>query len=160
MLAVYEWLQRQDVSRIVPRDCVAALPSEGDLKAEIAAAFPLAFMSANAELETAAKDSAPQRIENRLVAFQEAWPSLAVELRRRLPAPQEVRRWLDAAGAPSHPAAVGVSAERHAADYARARLIRRRYTALDLLHELGWLGPAVADLFGPQGFWRDSRAVA
>jgi glycerol-1-phosphate dehydrogenase [NAD(P)+] len=160
MLAAYEWLQRQDVSRIVPRDCVAALPSAADLRAEIATAFPLAFMSANAELETAAKDADPQHVENRLVAFQEAWPSLAAKLSHRLPAPHEVRRWLDAAGAPSHAAAIGVSAQRHAADYARARLIRRRYTVLDLLHESGWLRPAVADLFGPQGFWRDSRAVA
>jgi glycerol-1-phosphate dehydrogenase [NAD(P)+] len=117
-------------------------------------------MSANAELETAAKDSDAARVEQRLVAFKEAWPALAADLRRRLPAPHEVRRWLDAAGAPSHAAAIGVSARRHSAAYERARLIRRRYTALDLLHELGWLRPAVADLFGPRGFWRHSRAVA
>lgn len=160
MLAAYEWLLRQDVSRIVPSECAAALPSGAVLKAEIAAAFPLAFMSANAELETSAKDSDPQRVENRLVALQEAWPRLAAQLRLRLPSPHEVRRWLDAAGAPSHAAAIGVPPQRHAADYGRARLIRRRYTALDLLHELGWLKPAVADLFGPHGFWRSSRAVA
>ena len=56
--------------------------------------------------------------------------------------------------------AIGISTEKHAADFARARLIRRRFTGLDVLHELGWLDAMVGDLFGASGFWRGSRAVA
>ncbi|MBS0539958.1 MAG: hypothetical protein JSR47_14430, partial [Proteobacteria bacterium] len=41
----------------------------------------------------------------------------------------------------------------HARDHARARMIRRRFTGLDVLHDLGWLDRAVADLFGQGGFW-------
>ena len=37
---------------------------------------------------------------------------------------------------------------------------RRRFTGLDVLHELGWLDAMVGDLFGASGFWRGSRAVA
>jgi glycerol-1-phosphate dehydrogenase [NAD(P)+] len=71
-----------------------------------------------------------------------------------------VRRWLETAGAPTSAAAIGISAAKHARDYARARLIRRRFTGLDVLHDLGWLGRAVDTLFGSNGFWRESRAVA
>ncbi|HEX9326888.1 MAG TPA: hypothetical protein VF915_10250, partial [Reyranella sp.] len=68
--------------------------------------------------------------------------------------------WLEAAGAPSSAAAIGISATKHAQDYKRARLIRRRFTGLDVLHELGWLDAMVSDLFGANGFWRGARAVA
>jgi len=56
-------------------------------------------------------------------------------------------------------AALGIPAAKHAQDYARARLIRRRFTGLDVLHDLGWLETAVGALFGADGFWRESRAV-
>ena len=32
-------------------------------------------------------------------------------------------------------------------------MIRRRFTGLDLLHDLGWLERAVGELFAPGGFW-------
>ena len=89
-----------------------------------------------------------------------AWSSSSSAGAQSLPAAATVRRWLDAAGAPSSPAAIGISAIKHARDYKRARLIRRRFTGLDVLHELGWLDAAVSDLFGAKGFWRASRAVA
>ena len=115
-------------------------------------AFPLPFLAANAEIETAAKASPPAKVEKRLQALRLGWPRLAAAL-ERLPRAAEVRRWLAAAGAPASAAEIGIPPARHAADYARARLIRRRYTGLDLLHELGWLEPMVAELFAPGGFW-------
>jgi glycerol-1-phosphate dehydrogenase [NAD(P)+] len=48
-----------------------------------------------------------------------------------------------------------------ARDYRRARLIRRRYTLLDCLDDLGWLDGAIGALFAPDGFWsRDLRRSA
>ncbi len=34
-------------------------------------------------------------------------------------------------------------------------MIRRRYTILDLLDDLGWLEAAVAETVGPNGVWAD-----
>jgi glycerol-1-phosphate dehydrogenase [NAD(P)+] len=112
------------------------------LHAEIRASFPLHFMAVNAEVETSAKAASPVRVEQRLRALQRNWPTLAARLRQSLPATETVRHWLESAGAPAVPNAIGVSPEKHAADYARARFIRRRFTGLDVLHDLGWLGMA------------------
>jgi glycerol-1-phosphate dehydrogenase [NAD(P)+] len=43
--------------------------------------------------------------------------------------------------------------EKLAADHRRARLIRRRYTVLDLVEDLGWLDRAIDALFALDGFW-------
>ena len=63
-------------------------------------------------------------------------------------------RWLAACGGASHPADLGVSLGKLAADYRRARLIRRRYTLLDCLEDLGLLDAAIAALFADDGFWQ------
>ena len=160
MLAAYEWLLRQDLSRIAPAELAARTPSATALRAEVAASFPLPFMAANAEVEAMAKAAGPQVVETRLRRLQASWPRVAARLQQSLPAAATVRRWLEAAGAPSSPAAIGISAIKHARDYKRARLIRRRFTGLDVLHDLGWLDAAVSELFGANGFWRGSRAVA
>jgi glycerol-1-phosphate dehydrogenase [NAD(P)+] len=160
MLAAYEWLLRQDLSRLAPAKLAARTPSPDALRAEVASSFPLPFMATNAGIETEAKAAGPNAVEARLKALQKDWPRIAPQLRQSLPAAETVQRWLDAAGAPSSAAALGISATKHAQDYARARLIRRRFTGLDVLHDLGWLGTAVGALFGADGFWRESRAVA
>ncbi len=160
MLAAYEWLLGRDLSRLDPAACAAALPSPAALDAEVKASFPLSFMAANASVEVAAKGSDPRSVEKRLALLAREWPGIAAGLRRRLPEPRTVRRWLEAAGAPATATAIGVPRDKHARDYARARLIRRRFTGLDVLHELGLLEAAVAEMFGANGFWRESRAVA
>jgi glycerol-1-phosphate dehydrogenase [NAD(P)+] len=160
MLSAYEWLLRHDLSRIAPAELAARSPSPAALRAEVASSFPLAFMAANAEIEMAAKTADRQVVETRLRLLQKTWPQIAARLRQSLPAAETVRRWLEAAGAPSSAASLGISSTKHAQDYARARFIRRRFTGLDVLHDLGWLDTAVSDLFGVNGFWRESRAVA
>lgn len=160
MLAAYEWLLRQDLSGIAPAALAARTPSPAALRAEIAASFPLSFMAANAEVEAVAKVAAPAVVETRLRRLQESWPLLTERLRQGLPEAKTVRRWLNSAGAPSSTEAIGINGAKHAQDYRRARLIRRRFTGLDVLHELGWLDAMVSDLFGASGFWRGSRAVA
>jgi glycerol-1-phosphate dehydrogenase [NAD(P)+] len=150
MLAAYEWLLRQDLSRIVPAELAAKAPSPAALRAEVVASFPLPFMAANAWIETEAKAAGPKVVETRLKALQKNWAQISAQLRQSLPTAETVQRWLEAAGAPSSAAALGISSTKHAQDYARARLIRRRFTGLDVLHDLGWLGTAVAQ----------SRAVA
>jgi glycerol-1-phosphate dehydrogenase [NAD(P)+] len=153
MIAAYEWLLHQDVHAIDPARLAARAPSAEALKAEIAASFPLAFMAANAETETLAKAATPDAIERRLTVLKTNWRDISATLHRHLPQAGTVRQWLESVGAPSTAAAIGISRDKHANDHARARLIRRRFTGLDVLHDLGWLGTAVHELFAPGGFW-------
>jgi len=146
MLSAYEWLLQQDIAAIAPATLAARQASAADLRAEIAAAFPLAFMAANAEVETLAKAASPEAVETRLRRLQSVWPTLSMRLRTLLPRSADIRQRLQDVGAPAAPAAIGVASAQHRADYRRARLIRRRFTALDLLHDLGWLDRA-ADAF-------------
>lgn len=146
MLSAYEWLLQQDIAAIAPATLAARQASAADLRAEIAAAFPLAFMAANAEVETLAKAISPEAVETRLRRLQSVWPTLSMRLRTLLPRSADIRQRLQDVGAPAAPAAIGVASAQHRADYRRARLIRRRFTALDLLHDLGWLDRA-ADAF-------------
>ena len=153
MIAGYDWLLRRDLRAIDPAALAARAPSAETLKAEIAASFPLDFMASNAEAETMAKAVSAERVERRLGILKKEWPGIVAALRARLPPASTVQRWLDAAGGPSTAAAIGVTREKHARDHARARLIRRRFTGLDVLHDLGWLGTAVQEMFAPGGFW-------
>ena len=153
MVAVYEWLLHQDLTAIDPARLASRAPSKATLKAEIAESFPLPFMAANAATETLAKVSPALRIQRRLGALKDNWRGLKRTLHERLPQASTVRQWLDTVGGPSTAAALGVAREKHARDHARARLIRRRFTGLDVLHDLGWLDRAVCELFAPGGFW-------
>lgn len=153
MLAAYEWLQRQDIAAVDPARRAAQAPSVAALKADVAAAFPLPFMAANATVETVAKASSPARVQERLGALQRRWPEILAHLRQGLPRAATVRQWLDTVGGASGAATLGIPSDKHARDHARARMIRRRFTGLDVLHDLGWLERAVADLFAPGGFW-------
>jgi glycerol-1-phosphate dehydrogenase [NAD(P)+] len=60
---------------------------------------------------------------------------------------------LRAAGCPTGPAELGLGRSAFAATYRRARMIRRRYTVLDLAAEAGVLDACVEELFAPGGFW-------
>jgi glycerol-1-phosphate dehydrogenase [NAD(P)+] len=153
MIAAYEWLMLQAPDAIDPARAAAAAPSATALKAEIAASFPLSFMAANAETETLAKASSADRVMRRAGILKARWREISAELHRRLPQAATVQQWLEAVGAPSSARALGIARRKHARDYARARLIRRRFTGLDVLHDLGWLDRAVVELFAPGGFW-------
>jgi glycerol-1-phosphate dehydrogenase [NAD(P)+] len=153
MIAAYEWLLHRDMRAIDPAALAARAPSAEQLKTEIAASFPLPFMATNAETETMAKSVPAERIERRLSILKKDWREIAATLHRRLPQAATVQQWLDTVGGPSNAAAIGISRNKHARDHARARLIRRRFTGLDMLHDLGWLGTAVFELFAPGGFW-------
>jgi glycerol-1-phosphate dehydrogenase [NAD(P)+] len=153
MVAAYEWLMHQDMRRIDPVRLAARTPSPAALEAEIESSFPLAFMAANAEAEAKAKAGTPQSVERRLKTLKTNWRDISRALHRRLPQAETIQRWLAEVGGPSDAPAIGVARDKHARDYARARLIRRRFTGLDVLHDLGWLEQAVVELFAPGGFW-------
>jgi glycerol-1-phosphate dehydrogenase [NAD(P)+] len=153
MLALYEWLLDRDVAAAARGMDVRSAPDPQAVEAEIAASFAQPWLVESARTETMAKFPTPERRAARLRALADAWPGLAPRLRARLVPAATLAQWLRAAGGASHPSELGVSLPKLAADYRRARLIRRRYTVLDVLMDLGWLDEAIGALFSPQGFW-------
>ncbi|MBC5768479.1 iron-containing alcohol dehydrogenase [Ramlibacter albus] len=151
MLALYEWLLARTAQELES----AHAPDYDDAAAldrEITAALGDGEVAAAARTEMTAKRAIGSR-SARVQRFMSAWPGLRQSLASRLVPAREMQRRLATLGAPTHPHDLGLDVATLAADYRRARLIRRRYTLLDLLEDLGWLDRAVGELCGPQGFW-------
>ena len=180
MLALYEWFVAQDIraradaaiADFADRDAHVIDAAFGDpaidiahrdahaIDAEIDAAFGDPAIIENARTEMRAKLAAATRRPLRLRALAASWPTLRPRLETALVAPTVMARWLAACGAAFHPAHLGISLERFARDHRRARLIRRRYTILDCLDDLGLLDTAIDALFAPDGFWRQRASIA
>jgi glycerol-1-phosphate dehydrogenase [NAD(P)+] len=145
MLAAWEWLLARDVpSRSAER--ALQLPADWEVvDAEVAAAFePSLAAGARAEMEAKRVDAVQWRA--RLARIGAAWPALRERACERLVSPATLAGWLAACGAATRPGDIGVPIAKLVADCRRARLIRRRYTVLDCLDDLGWLDAALAAL--------------
>lgn len=153
MLAMYEWFLEQDI----PAAVAGARPDEGPdmrrIEAEVTASFEEPLLVASARAEVMAKLVHMGRRPSRLASLAEAWPNLRDRIRSTLVPAATMEQWLAACGAASHPADLGVSLDKLAGDYRRARLIRRRYTLLDCLEDLGLLDKSIESLFARDGFW-------
>lgn len=157
MLALYEWFLAQDVSTRALERHDAPSTDERAIDAELQSAFPEASLIASARIEMEAKLARADRRGARLRALREQWPALRERISARLVPAATMQRWLAACGGASHPLDVGVPLRKLANDYRRARLIRRRYTLLDCLEDLGWLDTAIDALFVDGGFWTRAR---
>jgi len=142
MLALYEWFLAQDIGPA----SVASRHEPRRIEAELRASFPEPSLVASARAEMNVKLAQIDRRPARVVALRAAWPTLRERLRERLVPAATMARWLSACGAASHPSDLGITVAKLAADCRRARLIRRRYTILDCLEDLGWLDAAVESL--------------
>jgi glycerol-1-phosphate dehydrogenase [NAD(P)+] len=152
MLALYEWLLAQDVAAMTS----GPLPAARDphrVEAEIARAFDDRRLAASARDEMLAKLARDRHRNARVRALACAWPALKARLAASIVPAATMERWLMAAGAASRPSHLGLSLAHLRRDYRRARLIRRRYTILDVLEDFGWLDRAIDALFAPDGFW-------
>ena len=148
MLALYEWL----LARAQPlADIDAALAAQPDWAASerrVRAAFAEPALAERALAEMTAKRRDRARLRRRLERFVEIWPSLRERLAARLPRSAAMRAALATCGAPSAPVEIGIAPAALRADIERARMIRRRYTLLDLLADAGLLGRAIHEVFG------------
>jgi glycerol-1-phosphate dehydrogenase [NAD(P)+] len=161
MLALYEWFVTKDIPARAEAAITGGTDRDADaIDAEIDAAFADPAIVENARTEMRAKLAAATRRPLRLRALAASWPALRPRLETALVGPTVMARWLAACAAPFHPAHLGISLERFARDHRRARLIRRRYTILDCLDDLGLLDAAIAALFAPDGFWRQRASIA
>lgn len=153
MLALYEWFLGRDVAQRAAAQ--RGLPGRdlAGMQAELAAAFTEPALAEAARIETAAKLEGDARRDHRLARLAAGWAPLKARLSDRLVPAAEIQARLVRCGAAAHPRDLGVSLAALACDHRRARLIRRRYTLLDCLDDLGWLDLAIGELFAAGGFW-------
>ena len=153
MLAMYEWLLARPDAALASAAAQARDGfDEAALSREIDAAFDREEFRTAARGEMQGKRATGSR-RARIERFAAIWPALRSQLARQLIGAGDMQQRLRTIGGAAHPRDLGIARARLAADYRRARLIRRRYTLLDLLDELGWLDAAITDLFSPGGFW-------
>ena len=157
MLALYEWFLAQDVPALVAHRAQAADDDPRAIEAELQASFAEPSLVASARTEMAAKREHIGRRPLRLRTLGAAWPALRDTITTTLVPAATMEQWLSGCGAASHPADLGVSLDKLAKDYRRARLIRRRYTLLDCLEDLGCLDTGIEALFANEGFWGRRR---
>ena len=140
MLALYGWFLEQDVSSTTVRTTRSDARSIED---ELRSLFPEAALIESARVETTAKLMRAGRREGRVAAMIAAWAQLKTRMQKALVPLHDMERMLAAANAAFRPGDLGISLDKLARDYRRARLIRRRYTILDCLEDLGWLDAAI-----------------
>jgi glycerol-1-phosphate dehydrogenase [NAD(P)+] len=143
---LYERLMEHDLTAVDVEAQVAALSSASDVERNVRAALPAGEVADRAVVETMAKHPTPDQLQDRLTLLRECWPGLRERIAGQLVPPAELRRRLHALGAASHPGAIGIDPTRLRADLLAARLIRRRYTVLDLAHEVGLLESCVDEV--------------
>ena len=151
--ALYEQLLALDLDAIDIDARVAAWPGEAEVEARVRELFPNQALVGTAVEQTLAKYVDGPALAERLRLLAQAWPTLRSELAAQLLPAAQFQQMLRDAGAPTHPAEVGLSMAQLQDTYTRAQMIRSRYTVLDLAVETGTLDACVDRLFAPDGFW-------
>jgi glycerol-1-phosphate dehydrogenase [NAD(P)+] len=162
VLSLFDWLLTQDFTAIDIDALVERLETQDMIRREIeqrlsdiVAGHPTAnaTIKERALAEMLAKRPTADGLKARLTAIRATWPALRQRLHGFLLPEAAMRRRLAQVGVATDPAALGLSPAAHRQAILRARLIRRRYTILDFLHDTGRLEDAVDALFTPGGRW-------
>ncbi len=132
-------------------------PSREELESRVRKAFPRPPLTGQVLEQSLAKYLDPEALSARLKRLRETWPGLRERLAAQLLPAGRIRGMLDAANAPSAPEEIGISRERLRESYGLARMIRSRYTILDIMAEADWWKECVDELFLPGGFFAPTR---
>jgi glycerol-1-phosphate dehydrogenase [NAD(P)+] len=151
--AFYERLLQRDLSDLDVDAVVSAWPSWPEVEREVQAAHQTPGLDEAAVRESRAKYIDADALRDRLELLRERWPTLRERLAEQILAPDELADRLRAAGCPTTPTEIGLSITDLKETYGRARMIRSRYTVLDLAHEAGVREGIVEELFAPGGYW-------
>jgi glycerol-1-phosphate dehydrogenase [NAD(P)+] len=151
--AFYERLLERDLSEIDVDARRAAWPSWAEWEKVVRATHTTSGLDRAAVEQSRAKYLDAEQLAERLTLVRQTWPTLREKIRHQLLSADQLREQLRAAGAPTSPEELGLSWDDLRSTYTRARMIRSRYTALDLAHEAGILEDIVAELFAPGGYW-------
>ncbi len=155
--SLYEELLHLPFDRLDVDHCCARWPDWNAVEADIRVRFAGEDFVETAIAETAAKHPSAADLRLQLERLRILWPALRVKLRAQLLPMPELRRRLQAVGAPTEPEEIGLTRERLQRTFQRAYYIRRRFTVLDLAMHTGALDDCLATLFGPEGAWAPHR---
>lgn len=142
--SLYESLLDNDFMSLDVRRAIRQWPSWEAVERRIDALFTSETLRETARREARAKFTAPDALAERLERLRRIWPELLERLRGQLLSATTLRALLREAGAPSEPEQIGLDAAGVRRAFEAARLIRRRYTVLDLAAETGYLEIAVS----------------
>jgi glycerol-1-phosphate dehydrogenase [NAD(P)+] len=151
--ALYERLLERDLGAVDAGALAGAWPSREELEATVRAAHTAPGLAEAAVAESLAKHPGPDQLAARLAVLRDRWPALRERLAAQLLPAGRLAGMLRAAGCPTGPAGLGLSGRALRDSYRRARMIRRRYTVLDLAAETGVMDECVEELFAPGGCW-------
>jgi glycerol-1-phosphate dehydrogenase [NAD(P)+] len=151
--ALYDRILARDFTRLNVDRMVKVYPSRYEVKMLIRHIFKNPLVVESATEQSMAKYPEPDVLAARLTCLKENWAGLKVKLKEQLISAPEIRNMLSAAGCITHPAQMKKNAADLLRAYRQARLIRNRYTILDLAEEAGCLEECLAELFSPGGFW-------
>jgi glycerol-1-phosphate dehydrogenase [NAD(P)+] len=156
--ALYERVLDRDLTRVDIGAIRASWPSDEELERTVREAHTTPGLAEAAVEQSLAKHLDAEGLAKRLELLRERWPELRERLEEQLMPAEEIGDMLHAAGCPVSPEEIGLGSEDFRATYARARMIRSRYTVLDLAYEAGILDECVEELFAPGGFWARDAA--
>jgi glycerol-1-phosphate dehydrogenase [NAD(P)+] len=149
--SLYEWLLQQDLSQLDIAGLCERWPTREALEQTVRAAIPIQFLADKAVEMSLAKHLTPAALGERLRHVQAKWPVLRQQLKAQMLPAAQLRSMLQAAGCPVTPEEIGLTPHVFRETYRRSRLIRSRYTVLDLILETGYLDTAVDALFASGG---------
>ena len=154
--ALYERLLDRDLAAMDTEALRLGWPTPEQVAEAVAAAHTTPGLAAAAVTESLAKHVDAGQLGDRLALLRARWPALRERLAGQLLPARRLAELLRAAGCPTGPSELGLDRPAFKATYHRARMIRRRYTVLDLAAETGLLDECVEELFAPGGFWADA----
>ncbi|MBI4899325.1 MAG: sn-glycerol-1-phosphate dehydrogenase [Actinobacteria bacterium] len=152
MTAFYERFLARDVVALDVDAAVARWAPWEEVEAEIRTRFTGALAD-HAVAETRVKYVDRSGLADRLNRFARSWTTLRPRIASQLVPADTLQRMLGAAGAPTTPADIGLTAADVAATFPKAMYYRSRYTVLDLAREAGWFSELVDEVFAPGGLW-------
>ncbi len=154
--ALYERLLDRDLAALdIPAIC-RSWPDREELERRVRAAHTTPGLDEAAVTETLSKYVDADQLRQRLELLRDRWPQVRRRVAQQLLPAAQLRDMLQAAGCPTHPSHIGLTLAAFKETYARAQMIRRRYTVLDLATETDTLAGCVEELFAPGGFWAAS----
>lgn len=136
-LRLYEALNKRELDQLDIESAVAKWPDWKLEEATINKLFDDEALISKALQESHAKRVTPDELRAELARLAESWPQLRDRIRQQVYPVDEARGMLAAAGCPTEPQQIGISAERLRSSHLKAYYLRRRYTVLDFARRAG-----------------------
>jgi glycerol-1-phosphate dehydrogenase [NAD(P)+] len=156
--ALYEFVLSQPLDERKVDPWCPWWPSDAERENMVRRLFDPGELAEVASRESRAKAAARSVVRTQLESLRRRWPGLCRKLHQQLVPLAELKRMLQAAGAPAEPEQIGISRGRLREAFRQAYFIRRRFTILDLAFRADLLENALEHIFGSGGAWPLSTA--